>query len=279
MTDWFKKTAIIVFCIEAIFFIAPRVFFNLQPGAILVSALGDLTNSERIGENLNPLKSNPLLDEAAQLKADDMVNNGYFSHVSPDGKTPWYWLDQVGYAYDYAGENLAVNFTESEEVTDAWMKSPTHRANIEKKQYTEMGSGIAAGIYKGKEAVFVVQEYANPRIVEDTIVSVAEAPVGEVLGASIETSVPLVTEQEAMKSNFEKDNMKNVILIILISLFSMALILNVFIKFSTRHHVTVTNALLLAVIIFFLVLVNINYLTQNDSTSNNSVDYTKAKSV
>jgi len=51
-----------------------------------------------------------LLEQAAQLKANDMAEKGYFAHTSPDGKTPWEWLKDVSYPFLAAGENLAVNF-------------------------------------------------------------------------------------------------------------------------------------------------------------------------
>jgi hypothetical protein len=129
---------------------------------VLPGVLSALTNAERRELALEPLMVNVALSRAARLKAEDMAAKGYFAHESPDGKTPWYWLDQVGYHYDYAGENLAVNFMDSKDVTQAWMNSPSHKANIVKESYREVGTGIATGIYKGKEAVFVVQFYANP---------------------------------------------------------------------------------------------------------------------
>lgn len=101
------------------------------------------------------------------MKAQDMATKGYFAHTSPEGKkTPWYWLKQVGYQYQYAGENLAINFTDSKDVTNAWMNSPTHKANIVKDKYTEVGTGIATGLYEGRETVFVAQVYANPIVKE-----------------------------------------------------------------------------------------------------------------
>jgi len=122
----------------------------------------DLTNQERANLVLPLLKRNPILDQAAQLKANDMAVNGYFAHNSPTGITPWYWFGQVGYLFTYAGENLAVHFSDSDEVVSAWMASPTHRANIVNSNYTEIGIGTARGIYQGYETVFVVQLFGRP---------------------------------------------------------------------------------------------------------------------
>lgn len=131
--------------------------------AIYASMLLNLTNRERIEVNIEELKINPLLELAAQMKADDMAERGYFSHNTPEGKTPWYWMDIVGYEYSYAGENLAVNFKDSEEIHTAWKKSRGHFLNIINPKYSEMGIATSTGTYKGREAVFVVQMFGAPR--------------------------------------------------------------------------------------------------------------------
>lgn len=130
--------------------------------SVLPGVLTSLTNEERAQNDASPLVENDLLDQAAEMKANDMATHGYFAHTSPDGKTPWYWFNQVGYNYMYAGENLAVNFFESEDVARAWMNSPTHRANIVKKDFTEMGIGVATGVYEGRSTVFVAQLFGTP---------------------------------------------------------------------------------------------------------------------
>jgi len=128
--------------------------------SVLPGALVSLANDDREAAGVGELQDDPLLAQAAQDKADDMAAKGYFSHVTPDGKQPWYWFDQVNYPYTYAGENLAVNFTDSKDVENAWMASPTHHANLVKPQYTQVGIGVAQGKYQGKDATFVVQFFA-----------------------------------------------------------------------------------------------------------------------
>jgi hypothetical protein len=120
------------------------------------------TNVDRAGQSLAELTVNPLLEEAARQKAHDMAEKGYFSHVGPEGEQPWVWLKGVGYYYLSAGENLAINFTDSKDVTDAWMNSPAHRANMLSGNFTEIGIGTAEGVYKGKETTFVVQFFGKP---------------------------------------------------------------------------------------------------------------------
>ncbi len=164
-----RKNALIgvvflVFAVELAFF--AYIFISHKKDSYLASVLPgvlvSLTNNNRADGGLGQLQTNPILEQAAQLKANDMAENGYFAHTSPDGKEPWFWLKQAGYAYSYAGENLAVNFVDSNEVTDAWMKSLLHRANIENNNYTEVGIAVASGVYKNKQTLFVVQFFGTP---------------------------------------------------------------------------------------------------------------------
>jgi hypothetical protein len=96
-----------------------------QIGAVLPAVIIALTDGQRTTNQLPTLATNMQLEEAAQAAANDMAEKGYFAHVSPSGATPWSWLIQVGYQYQYAGENLAVNFDDSQQLVDAWMSSPT----------------------------------------------------------------------------------------------------------------------------------------------------------
>ncbi len=139
--------------------VVPRTDFF---AAILPGVLVDFANQERIEAKLNSLAPNSLLERAAKAKAEDMAAKGYFAHTSPEGRTPWAWISEAGYEFVYAGENLAVNFTDSKDVNDAWMNSLGHRANILSGKFTEIGIATAQGIYKGREAVFVVQMFGRP---------------------------------------------------------------------------------------------------------------------
>ena len=131
-------------------------------GIIITNSLIDGTNKNRAADNLAPLQVSPLLQTAAQEKADDMATNGYFAHTSPAGLTPWYWFDKVGYQYIAAGENLAVDFSDSQDVTNAWMNSPEHRANILNGSYTQIGMATAQGTYNGHPTIFVVELFGTP---------------------------------------------------------------------------------------------------------------------
>jgi len=130
---------------------------------IRTAFLIDLVNEDRTKEDLHSLVKNPILTQAAALKAKHMVEEGYFDHTSPEGVKPWDWLEDVGYDYAYAGENLAIHFVDSEKVHTAWMNSPTHRANILQDKFTEIGIATVEGTFNGYQTTFVVQMFGRPR--------------------------------------------------------------------------------------------------------------------
>lgn len=129
--------------------------------AVLPSVVVNYANNDRHKLSESSLRENPLLVKAAELKAKDMAARGYFSHEGPNGETPWSWLDKVGYAYVYAGENLAVNFFDSADVHRAWMNSPAHRENLLDKRFTEIGVGMAPGKFEGRDSIYVVEFFGS----------------------------------------------------------------------------------------------------------------------
>lgn len=137
--------------------------------SVISAVLVELANEDRNGNALGVLTINPILTAAAQAKANDMATKGYFAHVSPDGVDSWYWFKQSGYTFLYAGENLAVDFSDSVEVERAWMNSPTHRANILNGYFTQIGIATAQGTYQGHQTTFVVQMFGTPSPKSDLV--------------------------------------------------------------------------------------------------------------
>lgn len=154
-------------------------------------ALFSLANESR-GKTVGDLAWSDMLAQAAQAKANDMAEKGYFAHTSPEGKTPWSFISHVGYDYRYAGENLAVNFSDSKDVNSAWLRSPSHRANILNDKFTEVGIATARGIYKEKEAVFVVQMFGTPRT--ETLLSQTEVPSSSLVAFSFQAVSHMFTK-------------------------------------------------------------------------------------
>jgi len=119
------------------------------------------TNQERINHNMKPLLPDRALTIAANAKAYDMLDKQYFDHVSPAGKTPWMFINASGYQYSKAGENLAIGFNDYTDIMNAWMKSESHRENILKPEYQNIGIGIARGVLNGKEELVIVQMFGT----------------------------------------------------------------------------------------------------------------------
>lgn len=170
---------------------------NKYLASVQSAFLVDLANNDREASGLDKLALNDKLVTAAELKANDMSSKSYFAHTSPEGLTPWHWIDLAGYKYVYAGENLAVNFYNSRDVEQAWMNSPTHRDNILGRNYTEIGIATADGYYKGGKTTFVVQMFGSPKVL-------AAAPAAEqTVSPKSENTEPQTSDAEAVETQTE----------------------------------------------------------------------------
>lgn len=129
---------------------------------ITVDRITQLTNAERTKQGLAPLKTNAKLAAAAREKGEHMLEEDYFAHISPSGVTPWFWMAKAGYTYQIAGENLAIDFTEAEDVVAAWIASPSHRENMLQSAYTETGVAVVTGEFQGGTSIIVVHMFGNP---------------------------------------------------------------------------------------------------------------------
>lgn len=150
-----------VLCFSFAFFEDVQTYQSRALANLSTLDLVSLTNLERAKYNLKPLLVNERLELASELKAKDMSNFGYFDHVSPAGVTPWYWFRQADYVYSHAGENLAVSFSTSQGLFNAWINSPTHRKNILSPHFNEIGISSVPGERKGKKTVYVVQHFGK----------------------------------------------------------------------------------------------------------------------
>jgi hypothetical protein len=159
---------------------------------IQVEALLQDTNALRQAQGLSPLTLNSKLSEAAARKAADMFSKNYWAHNSPTGTTPWDFITASGYKYVVAGENLAKNFSTSQAVVNAWMASPTHRDNIVKPSYKEIGFAVVNGTLNGEETTLVVQMFGS------STESLAAKPVAPKAPVLVEKA--LATEEPAGKS-------------------------------------------------------------------------------
>ena len=120
-----------------------------------------LTNQERSKQGLGPLTMCPTLDNAAQMHAEAMKDQGFFEHENPfTGEDPSSRGEQAGYG-PYVGENIAMGYQTPREVVEGWMDSPGHRENI-LSDYLHLGVGIlkgGSGKYAPGDGFYWVQNF------------------------------------------------------------------------------------------------------------------------
>jgi hypothetical protein len=175
---------------------------SLYSNAITASNVILLTNQTRSNLGLGGLVQNTKLMAAAQAKAMDMLKNQYFAHNSPNGLTPWYFIKSLGYAYERAGENLAVHYTSAEGLHDGWLASPAHRANIVKEEFTEIGVGVVNGDFEGYPSTIVVQFFGRPKaeVMPELIIEEPKIENGATELVS-ENNVVAVSQDEKIKES------------------------------------------------------------------------------
>lgn len=98
-----------------------------------------LVNEERAKEGLSALKTTDTINQAAQVRADELLQ--LFDHTRPDGRSCFTALGEAGVRYYTAGENIAMGYPTPEAVVNGWMNSPGHRANILNRSFTTIGVG------------------------------------------------------------------------------------------------------------------------------------------
>ncbi|MBU4216829.1 CAP domain-containing protein [Candidatus Parcubacteria bacterium] len=136
--------------------IALIIFFFVSQGPFLVEAVGmdnfhqiksnlstaeiiNINNAARKELGLKPLVFSADLTRLAKFKIADMQTSHYFDHYSPSNKSLKNFLNDISYNYQYAGENLAKNYNDNNELVQAWLNSPTHRRNMLYPNFDEVG--------------------------------------------------------------------------------------------------------------------------------------------
>ena len=279
-----------IFVFASLIHLPNTIFF----ADISQSSLIRLTNQERELIGISSLKENELLNQAAYLKAQDMMNQDYFSHESPAGITPWYWFEQVGYNYRAAGENLGIGFLDSKEIYLAWDNSPSHKANLLNAKYEDIGIAVLSGNFDGKQTTVVVQlfGYLGEKIVvkeaeEDKEQEDIEQIVQEVdkeqdqgqIELDIKTGIAGLKREvlgEAYMEQFTEkkekdfkfkffefmvlnyDNFVQNIIFYSLLFIVFCLFVNIFVKFNIQH-----KDLIFKIIVFLLVLILFIFLNKS----------------
>lgn len=273
------KAIIVIF----VLFLPAEAFLMPDILAVEQNKIISLTNNFRVKNHLPILSENSKLDASAANKAEDMVRYKYFSHTSPGERHLSYFISQVNYDYLVAGENLAMGYFDANSMMKAWQASPTHRANLLDKDFTEIGTAMADGAYDNNATVYAVQHFGQPRLILNpnasttTSSSLASAGTDYVLATTTVQKVLAVRTIGASTPNSTADGvigsetslwrkyiaanhmlgetepvfgLSKMIYLSLIIFFTLALLLNVFIELKMqRQHAIIRSMALLGVLV------------------------------
>ena len=121
------------------------------------------TNALRKSQQIPTVQEQAKLNYSAQLKTQDMADHQLFSHTASNGQGLAYFLAQAGYEYRVAGENLAMGYSNVDQLMNAWEQSPTHYSNLVDTDYEQIGIGIVGGVYNDIPTIYVTQHFGTPK--------------------------------------------------------------------------------------------------------------------
>lgn len=130
---------------------------NFKERKDLEAEMLNLLNRERRKLGLRPLKADPEMRIVALKHSADMFSRGYFSHFTPEQKTPFDRMEASRVRFITAGENLALAPTLLT-AHEGLMNSPGHRANILQPAFGRVGIGILDGGFHG---LMITQNFRN----------------------------------------------------------------------------------------------------------------------
>jgi uncharacterized protein YkwD len=122
----------------------------------------DPANTPETNGRALPLYWNDRLAAVARAHSLDMLNQGYFSHVDPQGGSVATRVQAAGLQWQAVGENIAIYSTVAR-AQAAFMDEPrfakNHRSNILNPMYTEVGIGIVQG---PDGRLYITQDFYAP---------------------------------------------------------------------------------------------------------------------
>jgi uncharacterized protein YkwD len=141
---------------------APKPRFDpIASTATEITRVVELVNEERQKFRLPALKLSEKLCVTARWHAMDMAVGGYFDHTDRQGRSVGQRLNGFGYRFTYCGQNIAAGQKTPEDAVKAWMNSPSHRENILRKEFREIGIGLVSNP-NSQYKVYWVQDFGTP---------------------------------------------------------------------------------------------------------------------
>jgi len=138
---------------------------DITPESVL-----SVVNQTRVQNGLPNLLMNEKLARAAENKGKNMQTYGYWAHTNPTtNETGWAFIQQAGYQYTNAGENLAKDYVSVGGLMNGWLNSPVHKSVLLSSKYTETGIGVLYYTQNGVEKALVVELFANPMVKKQSL--------------------------------------------------------------------------------------------------------------
>ena len=167
MPGWTRSMSFVITLTLAFGVVSAADACPVESDAALVCEI----NLERRAYERPPLAVQVDLAQAAKQQASDMARLGFFSHVTPSGRTMVDRLRSVGYLTRdagpwWAGEVLAWGtgaLGTPAAIVDAWMRSPGHRRVLLGRVYREVGVGVARGTPVGRPGATYAAELGSVR--------------------------------------------------------------------------------------------------------------------
>lgn len=260
-----------------------------QLSAIVASRMVALANAARASEGVAPLQLQPNLEASAAIKGQDMFARQYFAHDTPEGKRPWDWINRQDYDFVYAGENLAIDFSDAEMVQAAFMKSPSHRRNIVNPKYKDIGVSVLRGTMNGRSTILLVEFFGTRRPTvaatakKPAVIARTQSPVGQaatvvsgsngtVAGVSTDESVspePINEQVVYVDATKGSSGLRASIVAYSQTLFvaffiflAFAFLLNVFVKIRVQHLPMILQTAAVMALLAGLIIIQPHYLQQ-----------------
>lgn len=151
---------------------------------IKASEIIEVINSERRKLNIEELKPDESLMQAAQIKAEDMARRKYISNMDPENNSTWELVKKNNYNYFIIGENLILTDLRSKDIVLNQMKiNSVHKDNLLNQSFDDVGIGLARyGKYKENDNLYIVvglfankENNTNSEDIQKTI------PAGEII--------------------------------------------------------------------------------------------------
>jgi len=124
-------------------------------------------NADRARYGLAPLQENSTLNNEAEHRSTDMIQRNYFSHLIPDSGQGHYFMQELPYAVQHYGENVAENTYIKQgmsqqqvmaQTEEDFMNSPGHRTNVLDSNFDNVGLGVA---YTPQGQLKLTEDFTN----------------------------------------------------------------------------------------------------------------------